>query len=106
MLRSTLLSSLSEQRREQYPVLATMHVPNKEPVVEEQMNDAPLDLKGDNVFDDAAADTIPPKYRGTLADQKDMSTLGKKQVLRRNFKFVTMVGFASTVIVSWEILLP
>lgn len=79
---------------------------NKEAAVEEQINDAPLDLKADNVFDDAAADTIPLKYRGTLADQKDMSILGKKQVLRRNFKFVTMVGFASTVIVSWEILLP
>lgn len=25
---------------------------------------------------------------------------------QRNFKFVTMLGFASTVIVSWEVLLP
>ncbi|MBA7493110.1 hypothetical protein ES702_03665 [subsurface metagenome] len=67
----------------------------------------PLESNGDDdVFDDAAADSLPLKYRGTLADQRDMSTLGKKQVLRRNFKFVTMVGFASTVIVSWEILLP
>lgn len=83
-----------------------MDVLNKEARVEEQMKDAALDSKGDDVFDDAAANTIPLKYRGTLADQKDMSTLGKKQVLRRNFKLVTMVGFASTVIVSWEILLP
>ncbi|KAK4506653.1 hypothetical protein PRZ48_000385 [Zasmidium cellare] len=31
-----------------------------------------------------------------------MNILGKKQVLRRNFKFFTMLGFASTVMVSWE----
>lgn len=60
----------------------------------------------EDVFDDVAASTIPPKYRGTVADRKDMSTLGKKQVLRRNFEFITMLGFASTVIVSWEIILP
>lgn len=33
-----------------------------------------------------------------------MVVLGKKQVLRRNFKFITMLGFASTVLVAWEIL--
>jgi len=31
---------------------------------------------------------------------------GKKQVLRRNFKFITMLGFGSTVICSWEVILP
>ncbi|KAJ9608558.1 hypothetical protein H2200_007546 [Cladophialophora chaetospira] len=51
---------------------------------------------------------IPPQYRGTAADRKDMSVLGKEQVLRlqRNFEFLPMLGFASTVIVSWEVLLP
>lgn len=39
---------------------------------------------------------IPEKYRGTQHDKREMSMLGKKQVLRRNFKFVTMLGFAST----------
>ncbi|KAJ9652941.1 hypothetical protein H2198_007850 [Neophaeococcomyces mojaviensis] len=32
--------------------------------------------------------------------------MGHKQVLRRNFRFVTMLGFASTVMASWEIILP
>ncbi|KAK0971669.1 hypothetical protein LTR54_017732 [Friedmanniomyces endolithicus] len=50
--------------------------------------------------------TIPLKYHGTAADQRDMVVLGKTQVLRRNFKFVTMLGFASTVMASWEVLLP
>ncbi|KAL1304357.1 hypothetical protein AAFC00_000754 [Neodothiora populina] len=35
-----------------------------------------------------------------------MHVLGKDQVLRRNFKFLTMLGFASTVMASWELLLP
>lgn len=49
---------------------------------------------------------VPAKYRGTEHDKREMSMLGKKQVLRRNFKFVTMLGFASTVMASWELLLP
>ncbi|KAK5046045.1 hypothetical protein LTR84_008502 [Exophiala bonariae] len=49
---------------------------------------------------------VPARYRGTAHDKKEMSVMGKQQVLRRNFKFVTMVGFASTVMASWEILLP
>ncbi|OQN95236.1 hypothetical protein B0A48_18628, partial [Cryoendolithus antarcticus] len=50
-------------------------------------------------------DSVPARYHGTAADARDMAILGKKQVLRRNFKFVTMLGFASTVMASWEVLL-
>lgn len=49
---------------------------------------------------------VPAQYRGTAADRRDMSVLGHKQVLRRNFSFGTMLGFASTVMASWEIILP
>lgn len=56
--------------------------------------------------EDVVSDHVAPKYRGTDADRQDMITLGKKQVLRRNFKFVTMLGFGSTVICSWEVILP
>lgn len=44
----------------------------------------------------AAAATIPDRSKGTKADQDDMVLLGKKQVLRRNFRFTTILGFAST----------
>lgn len=54
--------------------------------------------------DKVVSNNVPEKYRGTATDQHDMLVLGKKQVLRRNFKFVTMLGFASTVMVAWEIL--
>jgi hypothetical protein len=58
-------------------------------------------VSGHRQFDEqgafaSAADTIPVKYRGTRVDQDDMLLLGKKQVLRRNFGFTTILGFAST----------
>jgi amino acid permease (GABA permease) len=49
--------------------------------------------------------TIELKYRGTEADQRDMSTLGRVQELRRNFRFTSMIGFACTLIATWEVLL-
>ena len=59
----------------------------------------------DDHFDEKPG-TVEDKYRGTSADREDMRVLGKQQVLRRNFKFITMLGFASTVMASWELLLP
>lgn len=92
----------------------------EQPKSDISLQDAEKDLDDDDSFN------IPEKYRGTATDKKEMSMLGKKQVLRvcishrvghtctaskltatqRNFRFVTMVGFASTVMASWEILLP
>ncbi|KAF7915329.1 uncharacterized protein EAE98_011195 [Botrytis deweyae] len=57
-------------------------------------------------FEDEIPGQVAKKWRGTRADQQDMAVLGKKQVLRRNFKFITMLGFASTAMASWELLLP
>ncbi|KAI7091319.1 amino acid transporter-like protein [Hortaea werneckii] len=48
---------------------------------------------------------VPKEYQGTPTDRQDMHTLGRKQVLRRRFKFFTMLGFASTVMVAWEFML-
>jgi choline transport protein len=58
-------------------------------------------------FDDGFSpkEFVPEKYQGTAADRREMSMLGKKQVLRRQFKFTTMLGFASTVMVAWEFVL-
>lgn len=54
--------------------------------------------------DTVVSEHVPVKYRGTQADRHDMLVLGKKQVLRRNFNFLTMLGFSSTVMTAWEIL--
>lgn len=48
---------------------------------------------------------VSPKYQGTLADQRDMSVLGRDQVLRRNFRFISIVGFGCTLISTWEVIL-
>ena len=40
-----------------------------------------FDQHADEKFDDEPG-TIAPKYRGTVADRRDMSIMGKKQVLR------------------------
>lgn len=56
-------------------------------------------------YEEKPAGNVPLKYRGTAADARDMQVLGKEQVLRRNFKFLTMLGFTSTVICAWEIML-
>ncbi|KAF2724727.1 amino acid transporter [Polychaeton citri CBS 116435] len=47
---------------------------------------------------------VPRKYQGTLADRKDMSQLGKVQELRRNFKFLSILGFGCTLIATWEVI--
>ncbi|KAI9367357.1 amino acid/polyamine transporter I [Aspergillus egyptiacus] len=49
--------------------------------------------------------TVAPKWMGTTADQRDMSALGRVQVLRRNFRFISILGFACTLISTWEVIL-
>lgn len=41
----------------------------------------------------------------TANDQRDMQRMGKKQEFRRNFRFLTTVGFTCCVMGTWEILL-
>lgn len=41
----------------------------------------------------------------TINDQLDMKRMGKKQEFRRNFRFLTTVGFTCCVMGTWEILL-
>lgn len=48
---------------------------------------------------------IAAEHEGTSDDRHDMQILGRKQVLRRQFNFSTMFGFASTVMVAWEFVL-
>ncbi|CAK1358973.1 unnamed protein product [Cercospora beticola] len=48
---------------------------------------------------------VAKKWRGTPADRKDMSQLGRVQQLRRNFQFLSILGFGCTLIATWEVLL-
>lgn len=65
----------------------------------------PLSDSGERRIELVHGSTVSVKYQGTRFDRRDMSMLGKKQVLRRQFKFSTMLGFASTVMVAWEFVL-
>ena len=47
--------------------------------------------------------TVDDKYIGTAADRHDMMNLGRKQVLRRNFHFISILGFGAVLICTWEI---
>ncbi|KAE8348933.1 amino acid/polyamine transporter I [Aspergillus coremiiformis] len=49
---------------------------------------------------------VEPQYMGTIIDKKDMKTLGRAQVLRRNFRFISILGFGCTLISTWEVILP
>lgn len=40
--------------------------------------------------------------KGTEADQRDMTRMGKMQELRRNFRFVTIFGFTMVLMATWE----
>ncbi|CAK7200079.1 hypothetical protein SEUCBS139899_002767 [Sporothrix eucalyptigena] len=42
---------------------------------------------------------------GTEADARDMEMLGRTQVLNRNFRFLSTLGFACTLMSTWEIAL-
>jgi hypothetical protein len=57
-------------------------------------------------LEDVVDKAVPERYRGTAQDRRDMLVHGKKQELRRNFKRLTMTGFASMVVCAWEGLLP
>ncbi|KAJ6127327.1 hypothetical protein N7523_002939 [Penicillium sp. IBT 18751x] len=48
---------------------------------------------------------VAPRYMGTIADKRDMNALGRVQVLRRNFRFISIVGFGCTLICTWEVIL-
>ena len=70
------------------------------------LSDVPVFDTSDEKDIDVISSDVPKKYMGTENDRRDMIVLGKKQVLRRNFGFTTMLGFGSTVICSWEVVLP
>jgi hypothetical protein len=57
-------------------------------------------------FDNVIVDAVPERYRGSDQDKHDMIVHGNRQETRRNFKLLTMTGFASMVVCAWEGLLP
>jgi len=48
---------------------------------------------------------VQHKYQGTEADKAQMRVMGRLQETRRNFTFITTLGFGSTLICTWEVIL-
>ncbi|KAL8728263.1 MAG: hypothetical protein Q9166_005503 [cf. Caloplaca sp. 2 TL-2023] len=48
--------------------------------------------------------TVADKWQGTTADKHDMVMLGRSQVLRRNFSFISILGFSAVLICTWELI--
>lgn len=48
---------------------------------------------------------IEARYAGTEGDIADMKVLGRTQETRRIFTFISMLGFGSTLMVTWEVIL-
>ena len=42
---------------------------------------------------------------GTTIDQQDMDRVGKTQELRRNFRFLSVLGFTAVLMCTWEAIL-
>ena len=42
------------------------------------------------------------EQKGTASDQRDMSRMGKQQELRRNFGFVSILGYSMILMATWE----
>ncbi|KIX02539.1 uncharacterized protein Z518_08480 [Rhinocladiella mackenziei CBS 650.93] len=80
--------------------MASLHLNDNKQILDVELTDTP-GSSSPKIFDDGVS-RVPEKYRGTSADKRDMTIMGKKQVLRRNFSFITMLGFASTCVASWE----
>lgn len=44
-----------------------------------------------------------PMVRGPVSrDDAALARLGKKPVLKRNFGFMTILGFSCTILITWE----
>ncbi|MCJ1322631.1 hypothetical protein MMC15_007980 [Xylographa vitiligo] len=63
------------------------------------------DSTGTSVDDNGTSNinpTIPAKFHGTSADDHEMRSMGRHQELNRNFHFISILGFACTLMSSWE----
>ncbi|KAJ5155229.1 hypothetical protein N7492_008032 [Penicillium capsulatum] len=76
------------------------------PLFHKSANDSEMTVTAnDDVEDCSPKAMVAQRYMGTAADQREMSALGRVQVLRRNFRFISIVGFGCTLICTWEVIL-
>ncbi|KAL8802941.1 MAG: hypothetical protein Q9182_003491 [Xanthomendoza sp. 2 TL-2023] len=65
--------------------LQEMDIPKDD--IQKSPDHAQMELEGQSSYD---------------RDRDELARLGKKQVLKRNFGFMSMLGFSCTIMVTWE----
>lgn len=81
----------------------------------QRSSDDNTDLKGDNTIQvsgenggspiDDKYDSADQRWGNTISDERDMARLGKKQEFKRNFSFLSALGFVSVYMATWEFVL-
>ncbi|OQO11771.1 hypothetical protein B0A48_03498 [Cryoendolithus antarcticus] len=57
------------------------------------------------LYEGGAKSAVEGKYQGNESDIRQMKVLGRTQETRRVFSFLSILGFGSTLIVTWEVIL-
>ncbi|EFQ98516.1 hypothetical protein MGYG_01543 [Nannizzia gypsea CBS 118893] len=52
-----------------------------------------------------AGESLSSMRGGTLQDKRDMYRIGNNQELNRNFRFVSVLGFAAVLMCTWEVVM-
>jgi hypothetical protein len=95
------------ERRAGYVIImaSALHLTNKEAVGVEftETGETSSPNGQPKVFDDSIS-RVPEKYRGTALDRRDMTVMGKKQVLRVRHPSKASIAFAMFLTARREIL--
>lgn len=74
--------------------------------MEKQAGDGKAAAQTTNVeLPDFEASDLSPEKKGTRDDQRDMFRMGKLQQMKRNFRFLSILGFSMILMCSWEVAL-
>lgn len=60
-------------------------------------------MPSDEITKEEEMGAFGPMVRGPVSrDDAALARLGKKPVLKRNFGFMTILGFSCTILITWE----
>ena len=70
-----------------------------------EKSNAQIEVKSASDIDSSNESAIQEQKGGTKHDAYDMNRMGKRQELRRNFRFISIVGFVMVLQSTWESIL-
>ncbi len=78
---------------------------SSKPDAVDEKSHAQVEVESASDVDSSEETAIQEQKGGTRHDVYDMSRMGKRQELRRNFRFVSIVGFVMVLQSTWESIL-